>query len=90
MQAAEEKNSANHLKVGVVSGPEFNIAQAGLISTRDGLFVEDKNSPYVNLVVAREDNKSDEKVNKFVAAYQSVEVEQAAEKEFKDGAIKSW
>jgi D-methionine transport system substrate-binding protein len=65
-------------------------AQAGLISTRDGLFVEDKNSPYVNLIVSREDNKSDEKVKQFVAAYQSVEVEQAAEKEFKGGAIKGW
>jgi D-methionine transport system substrate-binding protein len=54
------------------------------------LFVEDKNSPYVNLIVAREDNKSDEKVKQFVAAYQSVEVEQAAEKEFKGGAIRGW
>ncbi|MBO9204263.1 MULTISPECIES: methionine ABC transporter substrate-binding lipoprotein MetQ [Niastella] len=65
-------------------------AQAGLISTRDGLFVEDKSSPYVNLIVARDDNKSDEKVKQFVAAYQSVEVEQVAEKEFKGGAIKGW
>lgn len=65
-------------------------AQAGLISTRDGLFIEDKNSPYVNLIVAREANKDDENVKHFVAAYQSAEVEQAAEKEFKGGAIKGW
>jgi D-methionine transport system substrate-binding protein len=62
----------------------------GLISTRDGLFIEDKQSPYVNVVVARADNKDDEKIKKFVKAYQSVEVEQAAIKEFKGGAIKGW
>ena len=62
----------------------------GLIASRDGLFVEDKDSPYVNLVVAREDNKDEEKIKKFVQAYQSDEVAEAAEREFKGGAIKGW
>lgn len=62
----------------------------GLIATRDGLFVESKDSPYVNLVVAREDNKDEEKIKKFVQAYQSDEVAAAAEREFKGGAIKGW
>jgi D-methionine transport system substrate-binding protein len=65
-------------------------AQVGLLPGRDGIFVEDSKSPYVNLIVAREDNKNEEKVKKFVKAYQSVEVEQTAEKEFKGGAIKGW
>lgn len=65
-------------------------AQAGLSSVRDGLFIEDKNSPYVNLIVARKNNQNDEKVKQFVAAYQSPQVEQAAEREFKGGAIKGW
>lgn len=62
----------------------------GLNALRDGLFVEDKSSPYVNAVVSREDNKNDEKVKKFVKAYQSPEVEQVAIREFKGGAIKGW
>src|SRR5690606_8614546 len=62
----------------------------GLIATRDGRFVEGKDSPYVNLVVAREDNKDEEKIRKFVQAYQSEEVAAAAEREFKGGAIKGW
>lgn len=62
----------------------------GLIATRDGLFVEGKDSPYVNLVVAREDNKDEEKIRKFVQAYQSEEVAAAAEREFKGGAIRGW
>ena len=32
-------------------------SQIGLTPAKDGLFVEDKDSPYVNLLVAREDNK---------------------------------
>lgn len=62
----------------------------GLVATRDGLFVEEKDSPYVNLVVARSDNKDEEKIKKFVQAYQSEEVAEAAEREFKGGAIKGW
>lgn len=62
----------------------------GLVAKRDGLFVEDEKSPYVNIIVSREDNKNDEKVKKFVKAYQSDEVAQTAEKEFKGGAIKGW
>ncbi len=65
-------------------------AQAGLMANRDGIFVEDKESPYVNLIVARMENKDEDKVKKFVKAYQSPEVAQAAEKEFKGGAIKGW
>lgn len=65
-------------------------SQVGLSAYRDGIFVEDKDSPYVNLIVAREDNKDSEKVKRFVQAYQSPDVEAAAEKEFKGGAIKGW
>ncbi len=51
---------------------------------------EDKDSPYVNLVVSREDNKNEEKVKQFLQAFQSPEVEKAAEVEFKGGAVKGW
>ncbi|STJ13269.1 D-methionine-binding transport system MetQ precursor [Escherichia coli] len=32
-------------------------SQIGLTPAKDGIFVEDKDSPYVNLIVTREDNK---------------------------------
>jgi D-methionine transport system substrate-binding protein len=63
--------------------------KAGLFLS-DGVFAEDKESPYVNLIVARQDNKDEEKVRKFVQAYQSEEVLQTAVREFKEGAIKGW
>ncbi|WJV53078.1 MetQ/NlpA family lipoprotein [Pectobacteriaceae bacterium CE70] len=65
-------------------------SQINLTPAKDGLFVEDKDSPYVNLLVAREDNKDAENVKKFVQAYQSEEVNQAANKIFNGGAVKGW
>lgn len=65
-------------------------AQSGLIPSRDALFVEGTDSPYVNLIVSRENNKNEEKVKQFVASYQSKEVEKAAEEQFKGGALKGW
>lgn len=62
----------------------------GLIASRDGIFMEDPKSPYVNIIVSREDNKAAENVRKFVQSYQSEEVAKAAEREFKGGAVKGW
>ncbi|MCV6037622.1 MetQ/NlpA family ABC transporter substrate-binding protein, partial [Escherichia coli] len=45
---------------------------------RDGLFVEDKESPYVNLIVAREENVNAQNVQNFVKAYQTEEVYEVA------------
>lgn len=65
-------------------------ANHNLTAKRDGLFVESEDSPYVNIIVSRKDNKDDEKVKVFTKAYQSEEVEAVAEKVFKGGAIKGW
>ncbi|KAA6320714.1 D-methionine-binding lipoprotein MetQ, partial [termite gut metagenome] len=63
--------------------------KAGLFLS-DGIYVEDKDSPYVNLIVARTENKDEEKVKKFKQAYQSEEVAEIARHEFKEGAIRGW
>lgn len=65
-------------------------SQAGLNPAKDGLFVESKDSPFVNLIVAREDNKDSAKVKRFVESYQSEEVFAAARKVFGDGVVKGW
>jgi len=62
----------------------------GLLAERDGLFYEARESPYVNIIVSREENKAEEKVKNFVKAYQSDEVEKAAKNEFQGSAIKGW
>ena len=65
-------------------------SQIELLPERDGLFVEDKESPYVNLIVARIDNKDDPRIEQFVKAYHSDEVYDAAYKLFKGGLVKGW
>ncbi|WP_432454494.1 MULTISPECIES: MetQ/NlpA family lipoprotein [unclassified Agarivorans] len=57
---------------------------------KDGIFVESKKSPYVNLIVAREDNVNAANVQNFVKAYQTDEVYQAASTIFKGGVVKGW
>ncbi len=65
-------------------------AQAGLDADKNGIFKEDKDSPYMNVVVSREDNKNTDKVKNFLKAYQSKEVENKAKEIFKGGAVKGW
>ena len=66
------------------------IQQTGLSPVKDSIFIEDKNSPYVNILVAREDNKEAENVKAFLASYQSPEVAKAAETIFNGGAVPGW
>lgn len=66
------------------------IQQTGLSPVHDGVFIEDKNSPYVNIIVTREDNKEAENVKAFIQSYQSAEVAKAAEKIFNGGAVPGW
>lgn len=64
--------------------------QVGLNTQDNGVFVESKDSPYVNIIVARQDNKDSKAVQDFVKAYQTEEVFQEAQKHFKDGVVKGW
>ena len=64
--------------------------QVGLTASENGVFVEDKESPYVNIIVARTDNKDSAAIQNFVKAYQTDEVEAEAKKQFKDGVVKGW
>lgn len=82
----------------VLDDPQVDIAiisttyiqQTGLSPVKDSLFIEDKNSPYVNILVARENNKDAENVKEFLTSYQSPEVEKAAETIFNGGAVPGW
>jgi len=65
-------------------------AQAGLAALRDGLMVEDKDSPYVNLIVARQDNRDDPRIGLWVASYQTEEVHAAAREAFNGGVVRGW
>lgn len=64
--------------------------QANLQVGRDSLFVESKESPFVNLIVARENNKDDEAVKTFVKAFQDDAVYKKAVELFQGGVVKGW
>jgi D-methionine transport system substrate-binding protein len=59
---------------------------AGLNPTRDALAIESKDSPYVNFLVARTDNKDDPRVQKLAKALTSPEVKAFIERKY-HGAV---
>ncbi len=63
---------------------------AGLLPSKDAIFVENKDSPYANLIVIRTDEKNDPRMQQFVTAFQSDEVKKAANKIFNGEAIAAW
>jgi len=83
LEAAQLPRSLEDVDLAVIN--TVYASQINLQPTRDGLFVEDKDSPYVNLIVARENNKDDENVKTFVKAYQDEAVYQKAVELFNKG-----
>ncbi|GAB6927139.1 MetQ/NlpA family ABC transporter substrate-binding protein [Paenibacillus sp. JCM 10914] len=60
--------------------------EAGLDPTKDALFIEDKENPYANLLVARPDNKDSDAIQKLAKALTSEDVKTFIEEEYK-GAV---
>ncbi|MFZ5961254.1 MetQ/NlpA family ABC transporter substrate-binding protein [Pseudomonas knackmussii] len=60
--------------------------EAKLNPVKDALVLEDRNSPYVNYLVARPDNKDSDALKKLAAALNSPEVKTFIEKKY-DGAV---
>jgi D-methionine transport system substrate-binding protein len=60
--------------------------EAKLVPTKDALFIEDKDSPYVNILVAREDNKNSDAIQKLAKALNTPDVKSFIESKYQ-GAI---
>lgn len=63
---------------------------AGLLPSRDALFVESKDSPYANIVVVRTSDSQDPKFTKLMEALHSPEVLSRAQTLFQGQAIPAW
>ncbi|HBS46094.1 MAG TPA: methionine ABC transporter substrate-binding protein [Paenibacillus sp.] len=59
---------------------------AGLVPTKDALFIEGTDSPYANILVDRPDNKDSDAIKKLVAALNSPEAKAFIEEKY-EGAI---
>jgi len=88
LEAPQLPRSLDDQKVSIAIINNTFAGPAGLVAKRDGLFVEDEHSPYVNIIVSREENKTQPGILTFVKSYQSPEVAAAAEVAFKGGAVK--
>jgi D-methionine transport system substrate-binding protein len=72
-----------------VINTNFAIA-AGLYPSKDGIFVEDKDSPYANVVVVKSADKDKKEFRELVDALHSEAVVSTANKLFKGQAISAW
>lgn len=64
--------------------------EAGLNTLEDSILLESSESPYVNYIVVREENKDDAVLEKLNAAYQSDEVKAYIEEEFDGSVLPMW
>ncbi len=61
--------------------------EAKLVPTRDALFIEGRQSPYVNILVTREDNKNAAAIKKLAAAIKSPAVKKFIAEKYKGEVV---
>lgn len=61
--------------------------EAGLVPTKDALFIEGTDSPYANLLVSRPDNKDSDAIKKLAAALNSAEAKAFIEEKYQGSII---
>ncbi|MCP4954735.1 MetQ/NlpA family lipoprotein [Photobacterium aquimaris] len=88
LEAAQLPRSLDDVALAIIN--TTYASSLNLTPEKDGVFVEDKQSPYVNIIVARQDNVKAENVQKFIQAYQSDDVYNSAQTIFNGGAVKGW
>jgi D-methionine transport system substrate-binding protein len=88
MDAAQLPRALDDVDAAVIN-TNFAIP-AGLSPSRDALFLEDKNSPYMNIMVARENSDKADKLKQFVQAFQSEAVLKKAQTIYGADAIAGW
>ena len=70
--AADPANVANLYKDVTIAAINTNFALgAGLNPSKDSLFLEDKDSPYANIIVVKKGNENQEKFQKLMKVFNS-------------------
>ncbi|MBM7541022.1 MetQ/NlpA family ABC transporter substrate-binding protein [Amphibacillus cookii] len=62
----------------------------GYVPTQDSIFIEPSDSPWVNLLVVREENQDDPVVQQLIDLYQSEEIQQFVDETFEGSVVTSW
>ncbi|MBE8215188.1 MAG: MetQ/NlpA family ABC transporter substrate-binding protein [Endozoicomonadaceae bacterium] len=88
LDAAQLPRSLSDVAVSVITSTFA--ASYGYIPSQDAILLENKESPYVNIVVARQDNHTDERIEKFMQAFHDEIVIEKAQQLFKGSVIQGW
>lgn len=88
LDAAQLPRSLNDVDMAFINNTYA--VPAGYTPTKDALLVEDEDSPYVNIIVTREDNRNDPRVLALVQSYQTDAVAARATELFKGSAVPGW
>lgn len=88
MEAAQITRALDDVDFAVVN-TNYAIG-AGFVPTEDALVLESSDSPYVNLIVVRTEDKNKEFVKQFVDAYHSDEVKTFINDHFKGSVVVGW
>ena len=88
LEAAQVPRSMEDVDLAVINTNYALVA--GLVPTKDSLFIEDGNSPYANVIAVRTQDKDNPAVQKLLKAYQSAEVKKFVAEHFKGSALSAW
>ncbi|MFZ5945351.1 MAG: MetQ/NlpA family ABC transporter substrate-binding protein [Bacillota bacterium] len=66
------------------------IVQAGMSPVKDSIFIEPKDSPWVNIMAVREGEENNPLFKKFIELYQSQEIKDFINAEFQDSVVAAW
>ncbi|WLR51974.1 MetQ/NlpA family ABC transporter substrate-binding protein [Bacillus tianshenii] len=88
LEAAQIPRQLGELKAAAIN-TNFAI-EHGFVPTEDSIFIEPKDSPWVNVIAVRSENKNDPAIDKLIQAYQSDEVKQHIKTQFKGSVIAGW
>lgn len=88
LEASQIPRQLDELAVAAIN-TNFAI-EHGFVPTEDSIFIEPSDSPWVNVLAVRTENKDDDVVAKLIEVYQSEEVKQFIEETFKGSVVASW
>ncbi len=60
---------------------------AGLVATKDGLFIEGKDSPYVNIIAVKDGNQNSPEIKALVKVLQSEKIKEYISKKYPNGEV---
>ena len=88
LDAAQIPRQLNELDAAAIN-TNF-VIDAGLSPADDSIFIESKDSPFVNIIAVRTESKDEEVIQQFIDLYRSEEVKQFIEERFDRSIIPSW